>query len=169
MQKDSPPNYAILASAGKCNVTTAAQQCDANHVKRILGRSTQSPDSISRSHHTRHPKGHLHLIAIQFSILGNLYHELPYETKRSIVGEIISHNSAPAMFDSAGKYGAGLALEVLGRSLSELEITPENVHISNKLGWKQVPLEANEPTFEPGAWKNINNDAVQDISYQGIL
>jgi D-threo-aldose 1-dehydrogenase len=103
------------------------------------------------------------------SSLGNLYHELPYETKRSIVGEIISHNSAPVMFDSAGKYGAGLALEVLGRSLSELEITPENVHISNKLGWKQVPLEANEPTFEPGAWKNINNDAVQDISYQGIL
>jgi D-threo-aldose 1-dehydrogenase len=42
--------------------------------------------------------------------------------------------------------------------------------ISNKLAWKRIPLaEGAEPTFEPGAWVNLKNDAVQDISYQGII
>ena len=47
---------------------------------------------------------------------------------------------------------------------------PEKVLISNKLAWKRVPLPhpGAEPTFEPGAWVNLKNDAVQDISYKGI-
>jgi len=56
-----------------------------------------------------------------------------------------------AVFDSAGKYGAGLALEVLGQCLEELNVPPEKVVISNKLAWKRIPLpEGAEPTFEPG-------------------
>ena len=41
---------------------------------------------------------------------------------------------------------------------------PEKVLISNKLAWKRVPLPhpGAEPTFEPGAWVNLKNDAVQD-------
>jgi D-threo-aldose 1-dehydrogenase len=63
-----------------------------------------------------------------------------------------------------------LALEVLGKALEELNVPPEKVLISNKLAWKRIPLaEGAEPTFEPGAWVNLKNDAVQDISYQGII
>ena len=56
------------------------------------------------------------------------------------------------------------------KALEELGVPPEKVLISNKLAWKRVPLKhpGAEPTFEPGAWVNLKNDAVQDISYQGI-
>jgi D-threo-aldose 1-dehydrogenase len=48
-------------------------------------------------------------------------------------------------------------------------ISRENITISNKLGWFRVPLKTTEPTFEPGAWVNLEHDAVQKISYKGIL
>lgn len=103
------------------------------------------------------------------SALGNLYVALPEKTKLEIVRQSIAHVSAPTVFDCAGKYGAGLALEQLGRCLHELEILPNHVIISNKLGWKRTPLLTKEPTFEKGVWMNLNYDAVQDISYEGIL
>jgi D-threo-aldose 1-dehydrogenase len=80
-----------------------------------------------------------------------------------------THVEAPVVLDTAGKYGAGLALEVIGKGLRELGIPPEDVVVSNKLGWKRVPLTTPEPTFEPGAWAELENDAVQCISYDGIL
>lgn len=101
--------------------------------------------------------------------LGNLYQELPAHTKTAIVKEFIAHSPRPAAFDTAGKYGAGLALECLGAALQELAIAPEDVIISNKLGWLRVPLEHEEPTFEPGVWKNLQYDAVQSIGYDGIM
>src|SRR5690606_30274938 len=73
------------------------------------------------------------------------------------------------VIDTAGKYGAGLALEVLRRELESLAVDPNDVLISNKLAWRRVPLTTSEPTFEPGAWIEIEHDAVQDISYNGIL
>jgi D-threo-aldose 1-dehydrogenase len=73
------------------------------------------------------------------------------------------------VFDCAGKYGAGLALEVLGRVLRRLNIDPEDVVISNKLGWVRSPLQGEEPTFEPGVWKDLQYDAVQKIGYDGIM
>ena len=50
------------------------------------------------------------------------------------------------------------------QALDELGVPPERVLISNKLAWKRVPLPhpGAEPTFEPGAWVNLKNDAVQD-------
>ena len=102
--------------------------------------------------------------------LGNLYAEPPMEEKRAVIKAVVdSAGDGIAVFDSAGKYGAGLALEVLGQVLEELGVPPEKVLISNKLAWKRVPLTTPEPTFEPGAWVNLKNDAVQDISYQGII
>ncbi len=101
--------------------------------------------------------------------LGNIYHDTPYELKLEIVKECITHAKGVPMFDSAGKYGAGMSLEVLGKCLKELNVKPDEVLISNKLAWYQVPLTTPEPTFEKGVWVNINNDAVQKISYQGIL
>jgi len=104
--------------------------------------------------------------------LGNLYAEPPYEEKKAVIKAVVdSAGDGVAVFDSAGKYGAGLALEVLGKCLEELDVAPEKVLISNKLAWKRVPLDppGSEPTFEPGAWVNLKNDAVQDISYQGII
>ncbi|MCY2975874.1 MAG: aldo/keto reductase [Planctomycetota bacterium] len=77
--------------------------------------------------------------------------------------------NSPVAIDSAGKYGAGLALEVLGQELKRLAVDPKHVLISNKLGWRRVPLRAAEPTFEPGVWLGLKHDAVQDISYQGIM
>ncbi len=103
------------------------------------------------------------------SALGNLFTELPYRTKYEIVTECINNLEGPVLFDSAGKYGAGLALEVLGENLEALEVSPKNVIISNKLGWFRKPLTTPEPTFEPGAWIGLKNDAEQRISYDGIM
>lgn len=103
------------------------------------------------------------------SALGNLYDEPSHNTKLGIVRECISNVPKPVVFDCAGKYGAGLALEMLGKLLAELKVNPEDVIISNKLAWKQIPLTTEEPLFEPGIWKNLKNDAVQKISGQGIL
>jgi D-threo-aldose 1-dehydrogenase len=102
--------------------------------------------------------------------LGNLYEVVPYETKRSIIKECVDNSlDGIAMFDTAGKYGAGLALEVLGKALKELNVPKEKVIISNKLAWVQTPLTTEEPTFEPGVWKGLKNDAIQKISYNGII
>jgi D-threo-aldose 1-dehydrogenase len=102
------------------------------------------------------------------SSLGNLFSEPTHAEKKAVVEQILAAMPTP-VFDSAGKYGAGLALEELGKCLEELGVAPDKVLISNKLGWKRVPLTTPEPTFEPGAWVNLQNDAVQDISYDGIL
>lgn len=103
------------------------------------------------------------------SSLGNLYQSIDYETKRSIIEECIRHSSGKVIFDTAGKYGAGLALETLGKGLSDLNIHPDDVIICNKLGWYQTELLTSEPTFEKGVWVDLKNDAVQQISYDGIM
>ncbi|RKD89883.1 aldo/keto reductase [Mangrovibacterium diazotrophicum] len=103
------------------------------------------------------------------SYLGNLYRELSWEEKLLLMQEWFRVSDGKVMIDSAGKYGAGLALEVIGKGLLELGILPRQITISNKLGWYRVPLETEEPTFEPGAWANLEYDAVQRISYDGIL
>ena len=103
------------------------------------------------------------------SILGNQYQVLPDETRRAIVRGWFEHVSAPVVVDSAGKYGAGLALEVIGRELAALGVDPERVLISNKLGWRRAPLTTDEPTFEPGIWAGLAHDARQDVSHDGIL
>lgn len=120
-----------------------------------------------------HPLGRTNVeipsIIFGTSALGNLYQALPGETKLEIVREMFRHVEKPVALDSAGKYGAGLALEVIGNSLRELGIGSEDVVISNKLGWLRVPLRTPEPTFEPGAWADLAYDAEQDIGYDGIL
>lgn len=103
------------------------------------------------------------------SCLGNLYQVVPAETKVALVSEMIRHCPAPVVLDTAGKYGAGLALEEIGRALRELKVPREQVVISNKLGWRRVPLRGPEPTFERGVWTGIAHDAERDISYDGIL
>ncbi|WP_419802070.1 aldo/keto reductase [Mucilaginibacter sp.] len=101
--------------------------------------------------------------------LGNIYQALPYQTKLDIVRNYIENSPGTPVFDSAGKYGAGLALEVLGKCLRELNIDPKQVIISNKLAWYQTELKTPQPTFERDIWKDIDHDAVQKISYDGIL
>ncbi len=86
------------------------------------------------------------------SCLGNLYEALPEETKLATVREMIRHCPGPVAPDSAGKYGAGLALEVVGRCLRKL----------------RVPLREAEPTFERGVWAHLQHDAERRISYDGI-
>ena len=103
------------------------------------------------------------------SALGNLYSALSDETKTAILKECLLNLPKPVVFDSAGKYGAGLALEKLGEILQMLNIPPEDIVISNKLGWLRTPLITNEPTFEKGVWMNIKNDARQSIGYDGIM
>ncbi len=100
--------------------------------------------------------------------LGNLFVDLPEEVKLEISRQWFETGET-VVVDTAGKYGAGLALEVIGNNLRALNADPEKVIISNKLGWKRVPLTTDEPTFEPGAWVGLKNDAVQSISYGGIL
>ena len=102
------------------------------------------------------------------SALGNLYGIVPDETKLSIVENWIRHQPN-SVIDSAGKYGAGLSLENIGRCLKLLNVDPTEVLISNKLGWKRIALTAEEPTFEKGIWFGLEHDAEQCISYDGIL
>lgn len=101
--------------------------------------------------------------------LGNIYEAIPYERKLAIVKECVTHSPGIPVFDSAGKYGAGLSLEVLGKCLEDLNVHPDEVIISNKLAWYQTPLTTPEPTFEKDIWIDMKNDAVQKISYDGIL
>lgn len=103
------------------------------------------------------------------SCLGNLYQVVPDATKLALVSEMFRHCPAPVVLDSAGKYGAGLALESIGRALRELKVPADRVVISNKLGWYRVPLRGPEPTFERGVWAGIAHDAERQISYEGIL
>jgi D-threo-aldose 1-dehydrogenase len=103
------------------------------------------------------------------SMLENLYETFPYERKLEILQTIFQHIPKPVVIDSAGKYGAGLALETLGNCLRDMGIADGDVIISNKLGWTKAPLTTPEPTFEPGGWFGLEHDAVQDISYDGIL
>lgn len=103
------------------------------------------------------------------SCLGNLYRELPYAVKLELARGWFQNVEHPAI-DSAGKYGAGLALETIGRCLRDMDIAPDAITISDKLGWRRKPLTTPEPTFEPGGvWANLEYDAEQDISGDGIL
>jgi D-threo-aldose 1-dehydrogenase len=102
------------------------------------------------------------------SYLGNLYRALPYGEKLELMRHWFVCTESPVVIDTAGKYGAGLALETLGRGLSDLGLAPGDILISNKLGWYRVPLAAGEPTFEPGVWKGLAHDCVQIFGYEGI-
>ena len=101
--------------------------------------------------------------------LGNLFVALPEEEKLNIVNDCIQLSNGKPVFDSAGKYGAGLALETLGKCLKQLNIPEEDVIISNKLGWIRTELRTKEPVFEPGIWRDLKHDAIQQISYDGII
>lgn len=101
--------------------------------------------------------------------LGNLFVARNEESKCKIIKECIRLANGIVVFDSAGKYGAGLALEVLGNCLKKLNISQDQVVISNKLAWVRTELKTAEPTFEPGVWKDLKHDAVQKISYQGMM
>lgn len=101
--------------------------------------------------------------------LGNLFVAPSDQQKRDLIQSWVEHSGDTVVIDTAGKYGAGLSLEVLGRVLADLQVDPARVMISNKLAWRRIPLTTSEPTFEPGAWIDLKHDAVQDISYDGIL
>ena len=91
------------------------------------------------------------------------------ETKVAIAAEWFKAFERPVI-DSAGKYGAGLSLECIGKALKTLGKKNGDLTISVKLGWRRSRRlnPGEEPTFEPGAWKGLEYDAVQDISYDGI-
>ena len=103
------------------------------------------------------------------SALGNLYKMVPEDQKLNIISNWFKYIEAPVTIDTAGKYGAGLALEVIGAGLRTLNIDSKDIIISNKLGWLRTKLKTAEPTFEPGVWIGLENDAVQRISYDGII
>ncbi len=113
----------------------------------------------------------LHLPKLIFgaTTLGNLFVARSDQEKHDLIVQWFRHSELPVVIDSAGKYGAGLSLQVIGRELQSLGVAASDVIISNKLGWRRVPLRSPEPTFEPGAWIDIDHDAVQDISRDGIL
>src|SRR6056297_406878 len=72
--------------------------------------------------------------------LGNLFVAIDEHQKADLIGQWFTHMPKPVAIDTAGKYGAGLSLEVIGRQLSGLKIDPADVILSNKLGWRRVPL-----------------------------
>jgi len=100
---------------------------------------------------------------------GNIFQIVPDDQKLAVLAEMVKQYDGPIGLDSAGKYGAGLALEWIGRGLRKLGVDPQEVIVNNKLAWRRAPLTTAEPTFEPGVWFGLEHDAVQDISYEGIL
>ena len=102
------------------------------------------------------------------SSLGNLYEAYSYEQKLELIAAALERFPDGIVFDSAGKYGAGLALETLGHALNDLQVPNDKVLISNKLGWQRTHLQG-EPTFEKDVWKNLSHDAIQNISYEGVI
>ena len=124
----------------------------------------QRPGAVVRNTGLRLPP-----VIFGISALGNLYQAMPEERKSAIVAACRRHTAGPVVFDGAGKYGAGLALECLGRALREHHVAADEVLISNKLAWRRAPLLGSEPTFEPGVWKDLRHDARMDISAEGIL
>ena len=58
--------------------------------------------------------------------LGNLFVDLPEETKLEISRQWFETGET-VIVDTAGKYGAGLALEVIGNNLRALNADPDNV------------------------------------------
>ncbi len=104
------------------------------------------------------------------SCLGNLYKEVDFETKVAVAAEWFKAFPKP-FIDSAGKYGAGLSLECIGKALRELGKKPGDLTISVKLGWRRSRrlAQGEEETFEPGAWAGLEWDAQQDISEEGII
>ena len=90
-------------------------------------------------------------------------------TKLAIMRQWFACSHPIAAVDTAGKYGAVLALEVLSHGLRHLGVPRAGLVLSNKLGWYRVPLRGHEPTFEKGVWKDIRHDAVQRLGYDGIL
>ena len=103
------------------------------------------------------------------SYLGNLYTALHYDNKLELMQKWFECTENPVVIDTAGKYGAGLALEMIGKGLADMEIHPDDIVISNKLGWYRVPLTTDEPTFEPGAWVGLENDCIQTFGYEEII
>ena len=124
-------------------------------------------------HPTRTQLGHTGIsvprIIYGTSYLGNLYRELSISEKKELMKGWFRCTGNPVVIDSAGKYGAGLALEVIGKGLEELEKEPGEIIISNKLGWYRVPLRGAEPTFEKGAWVNLAYDCELRFGYEGII
>lgn len=108
------------------------------------------------------------LVIYGTSYLGNLYTALPYEEKLALMSKWFECTEKPVVIDSAGKYGAGLALEVIGKGLTDLGVDPGDIVISNKLGWYRIPLTTDEPTFEPGAWADLQHDCIQTFGYDEI-
>ena len=107
------------------------------------------------------------MIIFGTSCLGNLYKVVPFETKVAIAAEWFKAYEKP-FIDSAGKYGAGLSLECIGKVLRALGKKSGDLTISVKLGWRRAPLLTPEPTFEPGAWAGLEHDAVQDSRMTGF-
>jgi D-threo-aldose 1-dehydrogenase len=101
--------------------------------------------------------------------LGNLFRASSDEEKAAIVRAWTTSQLSPIVIDTAGKYGAGMSLEVIGRELEALHVDPSSVVISNKLGWRRKPLVGDKPSFEPDAWFDLEYDAEQDISREGII
>ncbi len=137
----------------------------------MLGEMLTRPLKITTEHCRPFGRTGLQVPPIVFgtSVLGNAFHTIPDQTKSAIISEWFRHVSPPVFIDTAGKYGAGMALEVIGRALDRLEISPQEVIINNKLAWKRVPLKEGEPNFEPGVWMNLQHDAELRIGYDGIL
>ena len=80
------------------------------------------------------------------SCLGNLYKAIPMETKVAIAAEWFKAFEHPVV-DSAGKYGAGLSLECIGKALKALGKKNGDLTISVKLGWRKADPEKDGAAF----------------------
>lgn len=125
---------------------------------------------ITREHHRPFGTTGLSVPPIMFGAgaLGNACRVIPDQTKLAIVGEWFKHVVPPVMIEVAGKYGGGLALEMLGAALRRFDVGPEEIVICNQLGWLRQPSSGKEPAFVPGERESFEHVATRQVSYNGI-
>jgi D-threo-aldose 1-dehydrogenase len=129
------------------------------------------PAKIRTEDHRPFGKTGLRVPPVMFgsSALGNAGQPIPEQTKRAIVGEWIAHVAPPLFIDTGGKHGAEFPLAMLGQTLDRFDMSADEVIINIRLGWKRVSLEGTEANSEPSVSVKLQHDAVQLISYDGIL
>lgn len=111
---------------------------------------------------------HLPKAVFDSRILGN-WHAAPTAAEKSqLVRAWFESSTGPIAIDTATKYGAGLALQVLNKHLCEQQVAANRLIAIHHLGWYPVPSGSDSTAFDRENWLAISGDAELRLSPEGI-
>lgn len=111
---------------------------------------------------------HLPPVILDSRVLGNWHTARTSTYKSALVQAWLDGSSGPVAIETAMKYGAGLALEVLNEVLRQRKVQASEVIAINHLGWYRVPLASTYSTFDAENWVAVGHDAELRLSPEGI-